>query len=328
MIPCYWVAYLFFSSILVHRKHFILLLSDPLNGNSHHPLHIFKGIILSESRRLRRINENDEDYLESLTVLETKCRRSNFNKMIIEETLKITRTWVGQVKPQNTKSNLTADSILPWTTEFPNLLKLSKKEKELVNNACVTYSRPPTLSYHLLNYRNIALSSERKKPNRTKKCGKCGLCGNHGKLVNMVFDENNFKTISGKTICIKNNGLNCRDFGIYAGRCLICFEIYVGQTKNDFRTRWNAHRLTWRNHRSRAITEEDLGSDDQALVVHYKKYHPEVNLQGLELWNAYQVIFLAKPAMENLDLAESMWVGRLQAKINIMKTFLPTHKTI
>jgi hypothetical protein len=123
-----------------------------------------------------------------------------------------------------------------------------------------------------------------------------------------------------------NNGLNCKDFGIYAGQCLKCDEIYVGQTKNQFSKRWNSHRLMWRKHRGDKTIDE-ASSDDQALAVHYKKYHPEVDLQGLELWNAYRVIFLERPSLENLDLAETMWIGRLKAKINITKTFLPTHKS-
>ena len=83
----------------------------------------------------------------------------------------------------------------------------------------------------------------------------------------------------------------------------------------------------WRKHRN-SNTIDDASNDDQALVTHYKKYHQEINLQGLDLWQAYRVIFVQKPSVENLDLAESMWIGKINAKINISKTFLPIHKTI
>ena len=33
-----------------------------LNGKSHHPLYIFRGIILSEAKRMRRLNETNDDY--------------------------------------------------------------------------------------------------------------------------------------------------------------------------------------------------------------------------------------------------------------------------
>ena len=140
------------------------------------------------------------------------------------------------------------------------------------------------------------------------------------------FEKNKFVTKQGKTIFIRQD-LNCKDFGIYAGQCLQCQEVYVGQTKNHFSTRWNTHRSMWRKHRNNN-TIEDSSNDDQALVTHYKKYHQDINLQGLELWKAYRVIFIEKPSIENLDLAESMWIGKLNAKINISKTFLPIHKTI
>ena len=51
-----------------------------LHGNSYHPLHIFKGIIFSEAVRLRRLNERQEDYLNSINELKDKCLSSGFNK--------------------------------------------------------------------------------------------------------------------------------------------------------------------------------------------------------------------------------------------------------
>ena len=37
-----------------------------LNGNSYHPLCIFKSIVFAESIRLRRLNETNEMYLKNL----------------------------------------------------------------------------------------------------------------------------------------------------------------------------------------------------------------------------------------------------------------------
>jgi hypothetical protein len=92
------------------------------------------------------------------------------------------------------RDRLPADRRLPWPTEFPGLIKLTKKQKELVPSASITYSRPTTLGNQLLNYRKIALRSEQKNADGAKKCGKCGLCGNFGKLKNMVLNDNRFKT--------------------------------------------------------------------------------------------------------------------------------------
>ena len=50
-----------------------------LHGNSYHPLHIFKGITFS-AVRLRRLNERQEDYMNSIKELKDKCLCSGFNK--------------------------------------------------------------------------------------------------------------------------------------------------------------------------------------------------------------------------------------------------------
>ena len=54
-----------------------------LNGKSHHPLSVFKGIVFGESKRLRRLNEWDVDYHISLEGLKEKCIRSGFNKRLV-----------------------------------------------------------------------------------------------------------------------------------------------------------------------------------------------------------------------------------------------------
>ena len=64
--------------------------------------------------------------------------------------------------------------------------------------------------------------------------------------------------------------------------------------------------------------------DDQALYAHYRKYHVAEIENGLELAEAYRVIFLENPLLANLDCAESFWIGKIPATINIQKTFLPT----
>ena len=55
-----------------------------LNGKSFHPLNIFKGIISGEEKRMKRLNERNEDYQESLKKLKNKCIKSNFNLKVIE----------------------------------------------------------------------------------------------------------------------------------------------------------------------------------------------------------------------------------------------------
>ena len=59
-----------------------------LNGNSYYPPHVFRGIILGEANRLKKLNENEIDYVNAIKKLETKCRASNFKNSIINKTFK------------------------------------------------------------------------------------------------------------------------------------------------------------------------------------------------------------------------------------------------
>ena len=75
-----------------------------LNGKSHHPLHIFRGIILSEGRRMRRLNEKDEDYLQSLDFLKEKCIRSNFPENLVTRNIDNIKQWTRMDKQENKKT--------------------------------------------------------------------------------------------------------------------------------------------------------------------------------------------------------------------------------
>ena len=229
---------------------------------------------------------------------------------------------------QKENSNMD-DSIkrIPWVTEFYNILKIENLERKLVPGASITYCRPPTLGNSLLNYRRIAHNHKKDEnhQNKTKKCGQCGLCGNYGGLPNMVVDDNTIKTKDNKTIIIKQQ-INCKDFGIYAGQCQNCGEFYVGQTKNQFNKRWNSHRTSWAKAWELKKKGQEVcdDNDEQALFVHfYKNHSPRKNIKISE---AYKVWFLEKPSYHRLDAAESFWITKLKASINIRKTFLPKIK--
>ena len=67
--------------------------------------------------------------------------------------------------------------------------------------------------------------------------------------------------------------------------------------------------------------------DTKALVIHYKDKHSNNKItRQKDIAEAYKVTFLEKPKKVNLDTAENHWISKLDAKINIMKTFLPKYK--
>ena len=285
-----------------------------LNGKSYHPLNVFKGIITGESKRMRRLNETDEDYKDSLKILENKCLKSNFNpKLVTNQFKKI------QQQLSNFDNNLNKkdkSDNLYWSSQFRNLLKFTKDEAKLVPQARTSFTEPRSLGQYLNTFSSIAKTTKAEKKIISKKCNKCALCGHYNKYNNMVDENEIIKTKENRKIKISST-LNCKNYGIYAARCLQCNEFYVGQTKNSFNTRWNTHRMNWKKFQRKFNLNDN--SDESALFKHYFVNHRTV-LENLALENAYNVIFIEEPNLRNLDYKESIWIKKLEAKINISRT--------
>ena len=305
-----------------------------LNGRSHHPKHIFTAIIKGEAKRRERLNERKNDFLQSIDQLETKCMRSNFNKILTSNAIKgIKKNYLDKSNIGNENMDKNKD-VITWATQFKDLIKFSKQEKELAPKSVVSFCKPPTLGNYLLNYKQISQNNEYINGG-TRKCKHCALCGHHGNFKNMVFETNKIRLRNGKEIKLKHN-LNCKNFGIYGAQCIICNEYYVGQTKSSFSKRWTSHRFHWNKmmdkredmvaeFKGKKINKMEL-KDDQALFAHFAQQHPECLKENLFLYDAYQVVFLWKPHVEQLDTEENNWISKLNAKINIMRTFLPKYK--
>ena len=132
----------------------------------------------------------------------------------------------------------------------------------------------------------------------------------------MVTPVNTIKTKQGKQVFLKQN-LTCSNFGIYAAQCKICKNIYVGQTKIAFSTRWSGHRRIWNS----KIIEKH--SDRAALLIHYHTEHKHVINSHPVISSCFDVIFLEGPKdFSKPDFLESDWINRLYAQINITKTVL------
>ena len=280
-----------------------------LNGNSYHPAHVFRGIILSEANRLKKLNEKTEDYENALINLKIKCSKSNFSKKLINNTFnELNEINEEDTKTKNNKKQPEKSEKVTWATSFKQFINFSKNEQckhtELLR---LTYKRPKTLR-NILKTKNNFTKNENNKP---AECGKCALCGNFGNYNKSMINNN--KTI--QNMKIKQN-LNCKNYGIYAATCNLCKDIYIGQTSNNFAKRWNAHRNIWKNH----INKQNHDLKDQfALIIHFKKYHKEKIPKQIE--DAYTVQFLESPIRNKLDYIEQWWIKKTKAKINLNNVF-------
>ena len=108
-----------------------------VHGRSH------KSIVLSQSMRLRRHCEERSDYFQDLDQLACKCSKSHFPKKLYHNIISNAKTWTDRFSPINRKepTNGNKNNIkIAWSTAFPDVIKLTNKEKKLQPSAFVTYN--------------------------------------------------------------------------------------------------------------------------------------------------------------------------------------------
>ena len=102
------------------------------------------------------------------------------------------------------------------------------------------------------------------------------------------------------------------NFDIYSGQCLICMEIYIGQTCTSFSKRWNLHRHDWKkmiNLKTGKCEENSSKNNyDKALFLHYAQFHKTIIAEKPNLLDAYELTFAEKPNKAGLDAAENYWI--------------------
>ena len=84
--------------------------------------------MFGESIRPRRLCEPECGYLEEIKALKYKCLKACFCKALVDDMIKITAERKYQFGPLMKKAREVNENISVWTTNFPKLLKVTKKE--------------------------------------------------------------------------------------------------------------------------------------------------------------------------------------------------------
>ena len=131
-----------------------------------------------------------EDYLTSLNRLLNKAKKSKLPVNMTNDMITLVSKWENRLHPPNPSDK---KNYSVWPTSFPNLLRLTKKEKALNNEAMITYKRTTTVGHLLTNYRSLAHREALNQQQRyySGPCEHCGLCGKFGK-----HDENMVPKVS------------------------------------------------------------------------------------------------------------------------------------
>ena len=290
-----------------------------LHGSSYHPISTFKSILKGECLRMRRLNERNEDFIESLERLRKKAMKSNFPRNLTNRITNTASTWKHRFPPSANEREEQKPKIIPWATAHPKLLQPSDRQRQLKPSATITFKKPSNLSTHLIHFRKLCHESK-PIPNDTEPksmgCGKCSLCGSWGKYkVNMVRECSTVYNKSTNKQYDLQKKLNCRNYGIYAACCNLCPAVYVGQTVTPFKDRWNGHRNAWN---SKNLDVDNERNDKAALLKHYKNCHNNHMQKNNSISSAWQVIFLEEPSAPTLDKRETHWRDVLEVEVNVV----------
>ena len=301
-----------------------------LDGSSYHPVHIFKGIVNGEAKRMRRLNSTEPGYTASLDKLQSKCSRSNFPmKMVKDQLSQIRGKDMGQEKALERAENKNSFNDIVWATSVPSLIKIDDKYQQLLQGDAkikAVYKRPAQLRTKIpaFHYNKILNPSKNdaEGAGKSSPCGNCKCCGTHGGVISMVPDSAVAYTTNNKTVNLKQQ-LTCKDAGIYQLRCKTCIAnnasktgTYVGMTKVSFNKRMSGHRSEFKA--NIVIKIDPKNADRYALARHYKHAHSEMALPTFE--EAFELIFLEKPAnMSEIRMSEDTWANKLKANLNVQK---------
>ena len=124
-----------------------------------HPISVFKSIVFGEAVRMRRLNESNEHFQDSLERLRSKCLKSNFNNEVVNNIIEKAKLWTHRFSPKSDNNEKKFAKRIVWSTSFKNLLHLSAKEKNLNPYSSIVYKRPPNLCNLLTNYKKISLNA-------------------------------------------------------------------------------------------------------------------------------------------------------------------------
>ena len=291
-----------------------------LNGNSYHPLCIFKSIVFGESIRLRRLNETNELYRKDLKRLKKKCTIvPYFNQKVMKKIINLAKRWTDRLGPKRLNENKTTDPMLSWASVFSNLFKLTAKGKSLVQ-ATVVYKRPSTLATMLINYKKVAHSTtENTGQGRSQPFKKRALCGHFNHHKSVVHQTSTITAANGKIFALKQT-LDYSNHGIYVTTCRLCHKQYIGQTITKFSKRWCHHRFIWNQFKYNNI------DDKAALLHHYHTFHRLTLQTKPDIADCFFVTFVDQPPKHLLSIYENIWLDKLNVTININKVLLPSIK--
>ena len=91
---------------------------------------MFFALLCTESQlRMRRLNERDQDYLESLERLQKKCMVSGFEERTTTHMIDLAKTWTSRFAPTNLTPELSSN-----TERLPSITSTFTERERIATN--------------------------------------------------------------------------------------------------------------------------------------------------------------------------------------------------
>ena len=274
--------------------------SKYLSIKSAHPRHTFPGIIKSQLVRIRRICSSENDFKQSLELLEQRCLKSGYSPELVSNILctapNLIRTLTNVYAEQSVVSEKMLNIRLVvlagtvYEKEFSDFAtRMNSQLKSSGLKIILVKSTSPSLGRILFNNND----NHRELKHCTRKT--CSLCKHS---LQSSLDHVN-STTTGFTYPVDQN-LSCTDGGIYVVKGQ-CGSQYTGQTV-DFSKRFYGHFSTQKT---------------SAVYQHKNQCHQ------CYIMNDFEVTLVESyhdRGKFSLSEREYLWNTRIKGTINIQKT--------
>ncbi|XP_072358166.1 uncharacterized protein [Scyliorhinus torazame] len=216
-----------------------------LHTNSHHPKHVFRGLIKSQLTRFHRICSENSDFETAVHTLFTALQHRGYTKRFLRY---IKSNFLTEL--QNPSGNKNLSSKIPFVIQYNSkttqINKLIKKHFEKLKQDVVLLTQWNIVTAYKRNKNLKDLLVKTKLPLEEKyNCGRtnCTSC----KFFKITSTIHNSR--SGKVATIKQK-ITCQHKNlVYVIRCKRCDILYIGETGNTLRTRLTGHCSEIRTHK-------------------------------------------------------------------------------
>ena len=308
-----------------------------LNPKSCHPAHMIRNIPKSQFLRLRKICSDTSDYFKKSNEYLNFFIKQDYDgsklKMLAKEMLAKTPD---ELLPQKNKRNQNEKTIMV-TTWRPALKHQSKILQEKYHQHLEkdiylkkVFPEKPIIAFRKMkSIRNYIVRTDIKEVNNQKKPNITTPCCSCRKTCHLISSDETIKNIHNGKEIKKLDGGNCITANIvYAARCKIHVEIYIGNTGEELRERFSKHMYKAKNRPdNNELTahihkhQHEFDKDIEVLILKGKYIKSMKENYGKTNSSVYWVQKRLRDSMKNLNTTDVSFMKLLPISLRKIRNF-------